>query len=104
MSSTQHTARDAIVDALDTLDKTQEKLLAFPLHTLTTAELLAVLDRLEAMDRRLAALQQRVVGILAAADPLARRSGPLAGVLSRRLRISDTEARHRIADAQRAAS
>ena len=105
MSSIHHIDRAGVADALDTMDAAQARLLALPLHTLTTAELLDVLERLEGADRRAAALQRRVLGRLTAATLSARRpGGSLSGTLSRRLRISDTEARHRIADALRPAS
>ena len=63
-------------------------------------DLLAVADRLEALNRRKAMLGHRIVGRLAAeCAPRDLGAKSMAEVLSRRLRISRAEARRRIGDA-----
>jgi hypothetical protein len=95
-------SRYAIIDALDALDAAVTGVAALPFHTLTRAEVLEVLDRLAAHEKRLAGLQQRLLGQLAA--QAAPRGSALAETLARRLRISPAEAQRRLAEATRLAS
>lgn len=91
--------------ALQALDEAQATLLSTPLHPLSRSDLIELTDHLEALDRKLRALQQRLIGRLVTESHF--RAGPpgdQSARLAKALRISRTEAQHRIADALGAAS
>lgn len=93
-------SKDEILTALDAADVAWQALTALPIHTLRPADQRAVLIRLETMDKKLAALQRRLLGsMVAGPTPVEFAGAPWAEVLARRLRISVGEAQRRIADA-----
>ncbi|MGV0837619.1 DUF222 domain-containing protein [Mycolicibacterium thermoresistibile] len=91
--------------ALQALDDGQAALLSVPLHPLSRSDLIELTDRLEALDHKLRALQQRLIGRMVAESH--RRAGPPGDQsvqLARALRISPAEARRRITEALDTAS
>ncbi|WP_102145730.1 hypothetical protein [Mycobacterium hubeiense] len=97
MSSILVSERDVVVETLDRLDAAYKELDALTLHTLSRVELQEVMGRLNAGEKRLAAVQRRLLGrLLSDSSP---RRFDATEMLSRRLRISPAEARKRIADA-----
>ncbi|MBX7430957.1 13E12 repeat family protein [Mycobacterium sp. Y57] len=85
---------------LDAADEALEGLTHLPLQSLRPSDQRALLLRLEAMDKRLASVQRRLLGrIVAGAPPGGIAGAPWAEVLARRLRISVGEAQRRIAEA-----
>jgi hypothetical protein len=95
-------SREAVIDALDAVDAGYRKLAALPLEALTRPEKQALLKRLEELDKRMTALDRRLIGQLIAQGDPAVFGGAWADVLSRRLRISPGEAQRRIAEASTA--
>lgn len=95
------TADRATVKAgLERAESAVDDLCALGLDALSHTDLLAIADRLEALTRRKAMLEHRIVGRLAAeCAPRDLGAKSMAEVLSRRLRISRSEARRRIGDA-----
>ena len=91
---------DEVTAALDSLDAAFDTLAAQPLDALTDPERLAVQDRLETHRRRQPAVEHRLITGLAQCPPAELGAKNLADVLSTRLRISTTEARRRIAEAE----
>ena len=89
-----------VAAALDSLDAAFDELAALPLDALTDSERLAVQDRLETHRRRQPAVEHRLITGLAQCPPAELGAKNLADVLSTRLRISTTEARRRIAEAE----
>ncbi len=88
------------IAALDAADEAYRALADLPFHRLRPADQRALLVRLDAMDKQLAALQRRLLGRLVAGPPPVEFAGaPWAQVLARRLRISVGEAQRRIAEA-----
>ena len=86
--------------ALDAADVAWQALSTLPIHTLGPRDQRALLIRLDAMDKKLAAVQRRLLGSLVADPPPVEFAGaPWAQVLARRLRISLGEAQRRIAEA-----
>lgn len=102
MNSNIDANRVALADTLDALDDAWTAFLRTPLPKLTRSEQLEVIDRLEALDRKLNALQQRLIGRMVAESPY-RTTSP-ADQLSKALRISPAEAQRRISAALRDAS
>ena len=89
-----------ILNALDAADAAWQSLAALPIHTLPPRDQRAVLLRLDAMERTVAALQRRLLGALVAGPtPVEFAGAPWAEILARRLRISVGEARRRISEA-----
>ncbi|MGV9797596.1 DUF222 domain-containing protein [Mycobacterium sp. NPDC003449] len=99
MSSILLSERSAVGDALDHLNAACKEIDALSVHALTRTELQEVLSRLNAGEKRLATVQQRLLGRMVATDNAAPPQFDPAAVLARRLRISPAEARRRIADA-----
>jgi hypothetical protein len=96
-----HPDREALTAALATLDAAFDAVAALPLEALTHPEQLTVIARLETLQRRSPAVAHRLINSLAAqASPAELGGTSLADVLATRLRISRTEARRRIADAE----
>lgn len=94
------TAVTPVLDAADDALSAFQALTDLPVHTLRPADQRALLLRLDAMERRLAALQRRLLARLVTGPPPVQFAGaPWAEVLARRLRISIGEAEKRIAEA-----
>lgn len=93
-------SKNEVLTALDAADVAWQKLAALPIHTLRPADQRALLIRLDAMEKRLAATQRRILGsVVAGPTPVEFAGAPWAEVLARRLRISVGEAQRRITDA-----
>ena len=89
-----------VLDAADDALSAFQALTDLPVHTLRPADQRALLLRLDAMERRLASLQRRLLARLVTGPPPVQFAGaPWAEVLARRLRISVGEAERRIAEA-----
>jgi hypothetical protein len=90
--------------ALDAVDRAQRAVAALPFHTLQPADQRALLIQLDELQKILAAKQRQLLAHVVAGPPPVEFAGaPWAKVLARRLRISEAEARRRIADAGREA-
>jgi hypothetical protein len=101
MSSTSAADRDAITAALDALEADFDVVASLPFNVLTNPERLAVLDRLETLSRRHPTMGHRLINLLSEqASPVELGGTSLANVLSTRLRVSGTDARRRIAEAE----
>jgi hypothetical protein len=95
--------REEIITALDAFEASQRKLAALPLEALTRPEKQALLKRFEEFDKKMAALDRRLIGqLITEGDPAVFGGASWADVLSRRLRISPGEAQRRIAEARSA--
>jgi hypothetical protein len=93
--------REAILAAYDELDAAQANVAELSLDVLTQPELLALMNRREAMARREVAADHQIINRLAAeADPKVLGGKSLVDVLAMRLRISKKEARRRIKHAE----
>ncbi|MDV3130190.1 DUF222 domain-containing protein [Mycobacterium sp. 21AC1] len=99
MSSILVSEKDILSDALDHLASACREIDALSVHGLTRSELQEVLSRLYAGEKRLAAVQQRLLGRMVATGTAAPPQFNPAGVLARRLRISLGEAKRRIEEA-----
>ena len=89
-----------VLDAADDALSAFQALTDLPVHTLRPADQRALLLRLDAMERRLASLQRRLLARLVTGPPPVQFAGaPWAEVLARRLHISVGEAEKRIAEA-----
>ncbi|GEM_PF-3355859 len=89
-----------VLDAADDALSAFQALTDLPVHTLRPADQRALLLRLDAMERRLASLQRRLLARLVTGPPPVQFAGaPWAEVLARRLRTSVGEAEKRIAEA-----
>jgi uncharacterized protein DUF222 len=87
--------------ALECYENAASVLTTLSVDALSLVDMLAVLDRLEAILRMLAVVDHRLVGRLAGeCDPRELGARSMAEVLSRRLRISRAEAKRRIGDAE----
>ncbi len=94
-----HSNREVLA-SLDAADVAWQALAALPIDTLYPRDQRALLIRLDAMEKKVAALQRRLLGRLVAGPPPVEFAGaPWAEVLARRLRISVGEAQRRIAEA-----
>jgi Domain of unknown function (DUF222) len=91
--------RATVKASLEGVETAVDRLCSLSLDALSETDLLAVADRLEAVARRSAAIDHRIVARLAAVPPRELGARSTAEVLSRRLRISRREAKARIADA-----
>jgi hypothetical protein len=95
--------REVVITALDAFDASYRKLAALPLEALTRPEKQALLNRLEEIDKKMTALDRRLIGqLVTEGDPALFGGASWADVLSRRLRISRGEAQRRIAEARSA--
>lgn len=89
-----------VLSALDAADTAWQALAALPINTLRPSDQRALLIRLDSMEKKLAALQRRLLGrLVAGPTPIEFAGAPWAEVLARRLRISVGEAQRRIAEA-----
>jgi hypothetical protein len=96
MSSSKH----EIIAALDAAEASYRELAALPLEALTRPEKTALLKRLGDIDKKMVALDRRLIGqLVTQGDPAMFGGKSWADVLSRRLRISPGEAQQRIAEA-----
>ena len=95
--------RDRIVAALDAADASCRELASLPLEALSRREKTDLLKRLGEFDKKMTALDRRLIGqLIAQGDPAMFGAASWADVLSRRLRISPGEAQRRIAEARSA--
>lgn len=87
--------------ALDAAEASYRELASLPLEALTRPEKQELLTRLEGIDKKMVALDRRLIGqLIAQGDPGMFGGASWADVLSRRLRISPGEAERRIAEAR----
>lgn len=101
--SNMSSSRDRVIAALDGAEASFRKLAALPLETLTRPDKQSLLDRLEELDKKMTALDRRLIGqLVIEGDPALFGGASWADVLSRRLRISRGEAQRRIAEARSA--
>jgi hypothetical protein len=99
-----HSSKDRIIAALDAADASYRELASLPLEALTRLEKQELLKRLADIDKKMVALDRRLIGQLIAQGDRAVFGGAFsADVLSRRLRISPGEAQRRMAEALSAA-
>jgi Domain of unknown function (DUF222) len=95
--------KDRIIAALDAADTSYRELASLPLEALGRAEKTELLKRLGDIDKKMAALDRRLIGqLITQGDPAMFGGASWADVLSRRLRISPGEAQRRIAEARSA--
>jgi Domain of unknown function (DUF222) len=93
-------SRELIVAALDAAEASYRDLASLPLEALTRPEKQELLMRLADIDKKMVALDRRLIGqLIAQGDPAMFGVSSWADVLSRRLRISRGEAQRRIAEA-----
>jgi hypothetical protein len=96
-------SKKKIIAALDAAEASYRQLAALPLEALTRPEKTELLKRLGEIDKKMVALDRRLIGqLITQGDPAMFGSTSWADVLSRRLRISPGEAQRRIADAMSA--
>jgi len=93
-------SKQQIIAALDAAEASYRALSALPLEALTRPEKTALLQRLGDIDKKMVALDRRLIGqLITQGDPAMFGAASWADVLSRRLRISPGEAQRRIAEA-----
>lgn len=93
-------SKEQIVAALDAAEASYRDLASLPLEALTRPEKQELLMRLADIDKKMVALDRRLIGqLIAQGDPAMFGASSWADVLSRRLRISRGEAQRRIAEA-----
>ena len=93
-------SRKQIAAALDAAEASYRDLASLPLEALTRPEKQELLKRLADIDKKMVALDRRLIGqLIAQGDPEMFGASSWADVLSRRLRISRGEAQRRIAEA-----
>jgi hypothetical protein len=101
MSCDPGTDREAIIAVLDTLDAAHDELANMSLDALTHPELLDVLARLESHTWRTPAVRQRLIARLhAEVSPVELGATSIAAAIAERLRLSRSDARRRIGDAE----
>jgi len=89
-----------IIAALDAAEASYRELSALPLEALTRPEKTELLKRLGEIDKKMVALDRRLIGqLIAQGEPAMFGGTSWADVLARRLRISHGEAQRRIAEA-----
>jgi hypothetical protein len=99
MSST----RDQISAALDAAEAGYRQLASLPLEALSRPEKQELLKVLDELEKKMKALDRRLLGrLISDGDPAVFGGASWAEVLSRRLRISPGEAQRRIAEASSA--
>jgi hypothetical protein len=97
-------SKQQIIAALDAAEASYRELASLPLEALTRPEKTELLKRLGEIDKKIAALDRRLLGqLITQGDPAMFGGTSWADVLSRRLRISRGEAQRRIAEATCAA-
>lgn len=93
-------SKQQIIAALDAAEASYRNLAALPLEALTRPEKTELLKRLGEIDKKMVALDRRLIGqLITQGDPAMFGATSWADVLSRRLRISLGEAQRRIAAA-----
>jgi hypothetical protein len=93
-------SKQQIIAALDAAEASYRNLAALPLEALTRPEKTELLKRLGEIDKKMVALDRRLIGqLITQGDPAMFGATSWADVLSRRLRISPGEAQRRIAAA-----
>jgi hypothetical protein len=93
-------SKQQIIAALDAAEASYRALSVLPLEVLTRPEKTELLRRLGDIDKKMVALDRRLIGqLVTQGDPAMFGAGSWADVLSRRLRISLGEAQRRIAEA-----
>jgi hypothetical protein len=96
-------SKQQIVAALDAAEASYLALSVLPLEALTRPEKTELLKRLGDIDKKMVALDRRLIGqLISQGDPTMFGASSWADVLSRRLRISRGEAQKRIAEAMSA--
>jgi hypothetical protein len=89
-----------IIDTVEAAEAAYAAIAAIPLQSLLPSEQRALLSRLEEIDKKMAAVDRRLLGQLISEVPPPQFGGASwAQVLSRTLRISEGEAQRRIAAA-----
>jgi hypothetical protein len=89
-----------IIAALDAAESSYREFASLPLEALTRPEKTELLKRLEEIDKKITALDRRLIGqLITQGNPAMFGGKSWADVLSRRLRISPGEAQRRIAEA-----
>jgi hypothetical protein len=95
--------KDRIIAAIEAADASYRELASLPLEALTRPEKTELLKRLGEIDKKMAALDRRLIGqLITQGDPAMFGAASWANVLARRLRISPGEAQRRIAEARSA--
>ena len=95
--------KNQIIAALDATEGSYRELVSLPLEALTRPEKTELLKRLGEIDKKMAALERRLIGqLITQGDPAMFGGTSWVDVLSRRLRISRGEAERRIAEARSA--
>src|SRR3954468_8092425 len=93
-------SKQQIIAALDAAEASYRELASLPLEALTRPEKQELLKRLADIDKKMVALDRRLIGqLIAQGDPAVFGAPPWTDVLSRRLRISRGGAQRRIAEA-----
>jgi hypothetical protein len=96
-------SREKITAALDAAETSYRKLAALPLEALSRPDKQALLNRLGELEKKMTALDRRLIGqLVTEGDPALFGGAAWADVLSRRLRISRGEAQRRITEARSA--
>src|ERR1700761_1718013 len=92
-------SRGEIVEVLDALDADVDRLLELTFDTLTTPERMRLLERIEALARRLPVPGHQLINQLAASATREELGATLSRALATRLRITRTDATRRVAEA-----
>jgi hypothetical protein len=101
--SNMHSTRNQVMAALDAVKAGQRELASLPLDALSRPEKQQLLKELEELEKKMKALDRRLIGqLISDGDPAVLGGASWADVLSRRLRISPGEAQQRIAEARSA--
>ncbi len=99
MSSSAIVDRESVVAAFDALDADVDAIAALGFETLTTPELLGLLERLERVRRVLPAVEHGLITQVREQAAPVELGGSLAHGLANRLRITRGEASRRISEA-----
>jgi hypothetical protein len=95
-----HSTKDEVIAALDAAEAGYRKLASLPLEALTRPEKQELLRWFDELEKKMRALDRRLIGqLISKGDPAVFGGASWADVLSRRLRISPGEAQRRIDDA-----
>jgi uncharacterized protein DUF222 len=98
-----HSTKEQFSAALDAVAAAYRHLMSLPLEALSRPEKQALLKVHDELEKKLKALDRRLIGqLISDGDPAVFGGATWAEVLSRRLRISPGEAQRRIAEASSA--
>jgi hypothetical protein len=98
-----HSTRNQVMAALDAVKASQRELASLPLEALSRPDKQQLLKELEELEKKMKALDRRLIGkLISEGNPAVFGGASWADVLSRRLRISPAEAQRRIAEASSA--